>query len=366
LWTAEQNRRPGILAGVAAGFKLAHLERAMNHDFPTTPSEPSHAGSARGRNCLLGAFLGDALAMPVHWYYDRRALARDYGRVVDLVAPKNPHADSILWRSSYTAPNPKGEILHRQAAFWGQRGIHYHQFLRAGENTLNMQLALELFAVLRERGDYDRADYLKRYIDFMTTPDRHRDTYIEECHRNFFTHYARGKKPEDCGGDDIHIGGLAHVPILAAWFADNESAALEAVHAHVRVTHRGELVETAARDLARMLIAILNGRGVRESIEKFGNGWVGRRKLEAWAAKPDEEVVGSILSPACYLKDAFPASLFLAWKYSHNLESALIANTNLGGDNCHRGIVIGALVGAGGAEIPERWITNLACRERLF
>jgi ADP-ribosylglycohydrolase len=334
----------------------------MNKESSGELNQPSHVDEARRRNCLLGAFLGDALAMPVHWYYDRAALARDYGRVADLVAPINPHADSILWRSSYTALNPKGEILHEQAAYWGRRGIHYHQFLRAGENTLNMQLALELLAVLHEHRSYNRADYLKRYIDFMTTPGRHRDTYIEECHRNFFTKYARGKKPEDCGDDDIHIGGLAHVPILAAWYADNESAALEAVHEHVRVTHRGELVETAARDLTKMLIAILNGSGVRESIEKFGNGWVGRRKLDVWAQRPDEEVIGSILSPACYLKDAFPASIFLAWKYSNNLESALIANTNLGGDNCHRGTVVGALVGASGAAIPLNWAENLVCR----
>jgi ADP-ribosylglycohydrolase len=337
----------------------------MRKEPPSGLNEECHVDEVKQQSCLLGAFLGDALAMPVHWYYDRAALVRDYGRVVDLVAPKNPHADSILWRSSYTAPNLKGEILHEQAAYWGRRGIHYHQFLRAGENTLNMQLALELLSVLREHGNYDKADYLKRYIDFMTTPGRHRDTYIEECHRNFFTKYARGKKPEDCGGDDIHIGGLAHVPILAAWYADKESAALEAVKEHVRVTHRGELVETAARDLTKMLIAILNGSGVRESIEKFGNGWVGRKKLEAWAERPDEEVIGSILSPACYLKDAFPAALFLAWKYSNNLESALIANTNLGGDNCHRGIVVGALVGASGAAIPLHWANNLLCRELL-
>ena len=52
----------------------------------------------RQRNCLLGAFIGDALAMPAHWYYDRAALARDYGRITAFTAPKNPHPDSILWR----------------------------------------------------------------------------------------------------------------------------------------------------------------------------------------------------------------------------------------------------------------------------
>jgi ADP-ribosylglycohydrolase len=285
--------------------------------------------------------------------------------VIDLVAPKNPHADSILWRSNYAALNAKGEILHDQAKYWGQRGVHYHQFLRAGENTLNMQLALELLASLRERGGYDREDYTRRYVDFMTTPGKHRDTYVEECHRNFFTKYARGKKPEDCGGDDIHIGGLAHVPLLAVWYADDEAAALEAVREQVRVTHRGVMVETAARDLTKMLVAILNGASVRESIEKFGNGWVGRKKLEAWAVRPDEEVIGAVLSPACYLEDSFPASLFLAWKYADSLESALVANANLGGDNCHRGIVVGALVGAGGAPVPERWERGLLCRELL-
>jgi ADP-ribosyl-[dinitrogen reductase] hydrolase len=319
----------------------------------------------RKRGCLLGAFLGDALAMPVHWYYDRAALVRDYGRVIDLVAPKNPHADSILWRSNYAALNAKGEILHDQAKYWGKRGVHYHQFLRAGENTLNMQLALELLASLRERGGYDRGDYTRRYIDFMTTPGKHYDTYLEECHRNFFTKYARGKKPEDCGGEDIHIGGLAHVPVLAVWYANDEPAALEAVREQVRVTHRGVMVETAARDLTKMLVAILNGAPVRESIEKFGNGWVGRKKLEAWATRPDEEVIGAVLSPACYLEDSFPASLFLAWKYADSLGSALVANANLGGDNCHRGIVVGALVGAGGAPVPERWERGLLCRELL-
>ena len=319
----------------------------------------------RQRGCLLGAFLGDALAMPVHWYYDRAALARDYGRVADLVAPRNPHADSILWRSSYTAPQAKGEILHDQAQYWGQRGVHYHQFLRAGENTLNMQLARELLASLRARGGYDRDDYTRRYIDFLTTPGRHRDTYVEDCHRNFFTRYARGRKPEDCGGEDIHIGGLAHVPVLAVWYADDEAAARAAVRAHVRVTHRGALVETAAGDLTRMLLAILHGAPVRGSIEKFGNGWIGRKKLETWSARPDEEVVGGILSPACYLEDSFPAALFLAWKYAGDLEAALVANTNLGGDNCHRGIVVGALVGAGGASVPERWEKGLLGRELL-
>ena len=80
---------------------------------------------SKSRGTLYGLCIGDALAMPVHWYYNRLALNDDYGRVTDYLAPRNPHPDSILWRSSYSAPNSKGEILHGQAQFWGKKGILY-------------------------------------------------------------------------------------------------------------------------------------------------------------------------------------------------------------------------------------------------
>ena len=88
--------------------------------------------SERIDGAAFGLFIGDALAMPVHWYYDTSALKKDYGEVRDFMAPKNPHPNSILWRSKYQAPNAKGEILHEQAQYWGKRDIHYHQFLPSG------------------------------------------------------------------------------------------------------------------------------------------------------------------------------------------------------------------------------------------
>jgi ADP-ribosylglycohydrolase len=176
--------------------------------------------------------------MPVHWYYDRAALRSDYGVVRDYIAPRNPHPDSVLWRSRYAALNARGEILHGQAKYWGRRGIHYHQFLQAGENTLNLQLAKMLIDSLVARGGYDADDYLKRYIEFMTTPGRHQDTYVEECHRKFFTNYARGAAPHESGGRDNCIGGLAHVGILCAFFRSDAKGARRAVREHISLTHR--------------------------------------------------------------------------------------------------------------------------------
>ena len=195
---------------------------------------------------LLGACIADALAMPVHWYYDTAALARDYGRVQDYVRPKNPHPDSILWRSRYRPVRPQADILHSQARFWGQRGIHYHQFLDAGENTLNLKLSRLLMDSLIEREEYDQEDYLDRYVAFMTTPGTHNDTYVEECHREFFRAWAPHKKgPPARLPDEKHIGGLSLALPLLLFYQDRWDTALHLAEAHLALTHPGGLMRTA-------------------------------------------------------------------------------------------------------------------------
>jgi ADP-ribosyl-[dinitrogen reductase] hydrolase len=317
--------------------------------------------SLKKAGAVWGALIGDALAMPVHWYYDRAALHRDYGVVRDYLAPRNPHPDSILWRSVYTPLNERGDILHEQAQYWGQRGVHYHQFLRAGENTLNLQLARVLLESLIARGGYDAEDYLQRYLEFMLTPGRHRDTYVEEYHRKFFTAYARGTNPRKCGGSDIHIGGLAHVGVLCAFLGSDLGAAREAVREHIQLTHRDPEVLKAGDALVRMLGTVLAGGGLREAIFAHGSDWFSKRRSEQWSREPDEIVIGQRVSPACYIADAFPASLYLAWKYADDFEAGIVANVNVGGDNCHRGAVVGALLGAaaGKDRIPARFCDGL-------
>ncbi len=57
--------------------------------------------------------------------------------------------------------------------------------------------------------------------------------------------------------------------------------------------------------------------------------------------RSDLHVIGSQLSPACYIEHSFPAVLYLAARYPDDFEAALVANTNVGGDNCHCGAVLG-------------------------
>jgi ADP-ribosylglycohydrolase len=309
-------------------------------------------------SAFLGALAADALSMPVHWYYDRVALERDYGIISSYLPPKNPHPDSILWRSAYTPLNAKGEILHEQAAYWGKRGIHYHQFLKAGENTLNFQLARQLYAQTLRLGRYDVDAWLATYIGFMLTPGKHRDTYVEEYHRHFFTNYARGKKPRACGCEDVHIGGLVPVPALFDSLKMEAKELREIVQQHVALTHQDKDVLRAADAFTRILLGVKAGRPLRDAILEEAADWIPSAKISRWIKEPDQVVVGQILSPACYIPDAFPAALYLAWKYADDFSAGICANAQVGGDSCHRGAVAGALLGLAN-DVPESWLNGL-------
>ncbi len=307
------------------------------------------------QNAHLGSLAADALAMPVHWYYDRAALLAEYGEVTTYLAPKNPHTGSILWRSQYTALNEKGEILHDQAQYWGQRDIHYHQFLKAGENTLNFQLATELLRLSEKNGGYDPDEWLAHYIAFMLTPGSHNDTYLEEYHRGFFTKYSQGKIPRKCAIHDEHIGGLAQVPALCFIMKDHDLTELRAaVKEHVGLTHAHANVLRAADTLARLIFRIAEGIPLREAIQREAGDWISGTKAEKWTSQPDTHIIGQRFSPACYIAESMPASLYLAWKYHDDFDAGITANAMCGGDNCHRGAVVGSLLGAANG-VPEKW-----------
>jgi ADP-ribosyl-[dinitrogen reductase] hydrolase len=315
--------------------------------------------SDRIKGALYGMFIGDALAMPVHWYYDREALKRDYGRVTNYLAPKNPHPDSILWRSSYTPRNRSADILHDQAQYWGRRGIHYHQFLKAGENTLNIKLAREWLIMAERDKIYSSASWLTHLVGFMTTPGTHEDTYIEEYLRHFFTAYGKGASLSDCGRkDENHIGGLAlFLPVLIVFSKDRDHARQTALQ-HLALTHGGSVMARGGRLIADILLDVLYGTSLTDAILSQD---IYNQHLESLLDFPDMVVVGSHFSPACYLQESIPATLYLALKYADDPYEALIANTMCGGDNAGRGAVLGALLGAfhGMAAWPEQWVEGL-------
>jgi ADP-ribosyl-[dinitrogen reductase] hydrolase len=143
---------------------------------------------------LFGAFVGDAIAMPVHWYYDISQLRKDYGTISTYTAPKDTFKNSIM-NLSNTGGGGRGSdqgdivgsvILHGKKKYWVRGGnYHYHLGLQAGENTLEAQLArLVLKCIAEFPSKLDSEDsvasfktyFLDKYVSFMTTPGSHNDT----------------------------------------------------------------------------------------------------------------------------------------------------------------------------------------------
>lgn len=341
----------------------------------------------RMRGALWGMFVGDALAIPVHWYYNIAALWQDFGQIRDYQAPKAHHPNSIMPLAS-TGKAGRGTqagdivgsvILKGKKQFWGLPNGHYHQGMHAGDNTLNLLCSRVLLRSLTANGRHDPADFLQAYIRFMTEPDQHNDTYAESYHRDFFANYAKGVAPEQCAGDEGHdtasIGGLVNIPlvVMANVKANILASCNQAALIQQNLTHRSKELERHTLALSQLLFEIFNSpQPDNEQLASAAASQVGfpaAKVVEQVRAKQgsDLDVIGKLLSPACYIDQSFPSVLYLATRYHDDFESALIANTNVGGDNCHRGAVLGAILGAslGVSAIPQRWITGLTAHDAI-
>ena len=323
---------------------------------------------SRYRGALYGAYIGDALAMPAHWFYDPAEVRRTFGRIDRFVAPPREHPGSILWRSSYAPREPEFDILGEQRQYWGRQGVHYHQFLQAGENTLNLKLLRLALDQVDAHGAYDRDLYLSAYQEYLLNPAGHRDTYVEECHRGFFENLRAGKKPAKAAVQEKHIGGMvAVIPLYAALrqLGQSDAEARKHVYEHVEVTHAGKVIREAVGTLLTVASEVWAGGSLTEvlgtHLERQDLPYLQGPILRYAEQHSPDQILGRVYTTACYLDGALPATFYLALRYSQDAEEALIANTMAGGDNCHRGAVLGALLGLDGGEavFPERWREEL-------
>lgn len=318
---------------------------------------------------LKNAFIADALAMPVHWYYNPGDILKQFPRGVHQYedAPKF-HPSSIMslhstqhgGRSKAVTQHQKeivGDvILKGKREYWGIANQHYHQGMKAGENTLNAYCARVLLVCLgNNHGKYERDDFLEAYIELLTAKDaRHPDTYAESYHRGFFANLEAGKAAYQCGAvthDTASIGGLVTIGPLALVSMLHGMTLQQAqvlCRKHLQLTHPDEELAKVSDVYVELLNRLLvraedDPTTILADIAAKGSGL----NLPELAAKnrSDMEVVGGRFSSACYISGAWPSVLYFAYKYAKNPKKALIANTNVGGDNVHRGFVLGGILG---------------------
>jgi len=339
--------------------------------------------ASRVRSAYLGLVIADSLSMPVHWYYNPGHITRDFGRITTFQAPRPSHPSSIMQLSNTGGAGrgaQSGSIIgdvinHGKKQFWGVANMHYHQGMKAGENTLNAIVARLLVRELSTPPataaallPYSAAPFLSAYVAFMQTPGSHNDTYAESYHRLFFKNLVAGKDPSACADNDGHnvdsAGGLVLLPppaLLAACagaavggasaegrLAAARAAARQAAVAQMYATHNSKRLEGFVALYAEALASVLMStrppaEALREAASAAGSAMgLDFQKLVA-QGKADTDVVGGTFTSACYIEGSLPSLFYLATKYADSPREALIANTNVGGENCHRVRVWGKL-----------------------
>lgn len=333
----------------------------------------------RAAGALMGAFIGDALALGPHWYYDLDALRTRYG----------------AWISDYTAPMPD----------------HYHAGMKAGESSqagVLLRLTLESLA---ERGSYDEADFCRRMDEVffpqidgtpMHGPGGYTSQSIREAWRK---RMQQGLPWGQVAGNADTTEAAERTLAIAVRYALDPAALADAVTRNTVLTQTdgtvvamtlafgavlGMLVEGHALDAAisAKLMARVKSGALPFHTVTSGNVQAPRpgsvevptagrfpspdalltqSSIARAALDPDVRIepawkVSLVYGMPCAVYHQFPAAYYLAARFADDFESAVLHAVNGGGQNLARAMLTGALVGAqvGFSRIPQRFITGLA------
>jgi ADP-ribosylglycohydrolase len=364
---------------------------------------------------LHSLFVGDALSMPAHWFYRTSDILRYFPPhgISKMEAAPADHPSSIMSLHSTDSggrrrAKPSGSanaqssvnhkldlqgevvgdiILKGKRELWGGTRTHYHHGLPAGENTLNAHCARLMLRHLVENGGYDKKLWIDDYIAFMTAdPAQHPDTYAESYHRGFFANLKNGKAPDKCGAvthDTPSMGALVTIAPLA--FALLKNHTLEQAQSicceHIQLTHPDtDLMKVVCTyvELLESLLLAEDHRQEQGSHSETTSSTVVDKFIKAARVIPgtklnellqqkrgDSAVVGRLYSTACYITDSWPAVCYLGAKYFMSPGKAMLINTNLGGENAHRGSVLGSLVGLASNQCDESLFEQLSNRDSI-
>ena len=332
----------------------------------------------RAAGALMGAFIGDALALGPHWYYDLAELHRDYGD----------------WISDYTDPKPG----------------RYHAGLKAGQSSQAGVLLQLTLSSLVAQGGYDETDFCRRMDqDFlplidgvpMSGPGGYTSQSIRELWRR---RVVEGLPWGQVGGNADTTEAAERIIAIAVRYALAPKMLAQAVTRNTILTQTDGTVVAMSTAFAAVLGLLVEGHSLNEDISEKLMARVKSGELpfhavtsgKLQAPEPgiaDHPVAGhfpspdALLSPAymaraardpdiridpawkvslvygmpCAVYHQFPAAYYLAARYPCDFESAVLHAVNGGGQNQARAILTGALAGAsvGLSAIPQRFIDKL-------
>jgi ADP-ribosylglycohydrolase len=332
----------------------------------------------RAAGAVMGALIGDALALGPHWYYDLDEMRRDYGD----------------WITGYTDPKP-----HR-----------YHAGLKAGQLSQAGLITTMLLRSVVETKEYDEDDFCRRLDEKLFPqldgkPVNGPGGYTSQSIREAWRRRVVDKKSwKEAGGHADTTEAAERALVLAARYAQTPAKVARTVSANCILTQADEAIVAMTTAYCCVLAMLVRGEKLDSHLSDKLMDLVKAGELPFHAVTseklqppkpgdPDPPRAGRFSSPdalltpsymaeaasdpgikiepawkvsivygmPCAIYHQLPAAYYLAARFSDGFESAMLHALNGGGQNQARCILTGALVGAqvGLTRIPQRFIDGL-------
>jgi ADP-ribosylglycohydrolase len=339
---------------------------------------PSNVLHDRAAGAILGAFIGEALGVGPHWYYNLAELRRDYGE----------------WITGYTDPLPG----------------RYHAGLKAGQLSQAGQILRMLLTSLVQCGGYDEEDFCARLDKDLLpkldgTPMAGPGGYTSQSIREVWRRRVQQGLPwSQTGGHADTTEAIERTLAVAVRYALHPAMLAGAVARNTRLSQNDEMVVAMTVAYGAALGLLVQGEKLditlSDKLAKLSKSgelpfhMVTMGKLGVpRAGEPETSHAGHFASPDALLSPSYmamaatdpdiriepawkvslvygmpcaiyhmlPAAYYLAARFHDDFESAVLHAINGGGQNQARAMLTGALVGAqcGLSAIPRRFIDGL-------
>jgi ADP-ribosylglycohydrolase len=332
----------------------------------------------RAAGAVVGSLIGDALGVGPHWYYDLSEMRRDYGD----------------WIDGYTEPKPD----------------RYHAGLKAGQASQAGVITTLLLRSVVENREYGEADFCRRLDEDLFpqldgTPRGGPGGYTSQSIREAWRRRVEQKKSwQETGGHADTTEAAERALVLAARYARSPRKVAETVSANCLLTQADEAIVAMTTAYCSVVGLLVAGEKLDPLLSDKLMELVKAGELPFHAVTsgrlqpprpddPDPPRAGRFSSPdalltpssiaeaamddgvriepawkvsivygmPCAIYHQLPAAYYLAARFPHSFEQAVLHAINGGGQNQARAILTGALVGAqvGLSGIPKRFLDGL-------
>jgi ADP-ribosylglycohydrolase len=282
------------------------------------------------RAMVLASFVGDAIALGVHWIYNTNVIDKKWGRVDDYIKPERP---------TYHPTKDIGEFTHY------------------GDQTL------VLLRSVAEQSGFDKRLFAESWQKFFDSYDG----YFDGATKTTLENIKNTGNALNAGSESDDFAGAARIAPLAYCYRRELDQLVDSARAQTEVTHHHPEVIDSAEFFARAVLRVLEGSRPVAAIQQTLSDHFKREPFLNWvaegikSAETDTRQAMLDFGQMCEVQAAFPCTIHLIAKYEDNLQEALVENIMAGGDSAARGLTAGMILGAhlGMDAIPTNWLSGL-------